>query len=337
MEAGCQTCHQADMFIQAGSVGQVISEGKFLFRQRGCNGCHRYEGYDREPEELTNIGQQIKQMEQQQRDNLYQASIAMQQADQTESNDEANRLNQRAEALRVENSKIAGRIEQLDLRSNSLLRDMKKIGPDLKEVREKLNRNWIPVWLHKPTDFRPNTKMPNFRLNDGQIKAISAYLWQTALTDPLPKAQPGNAARGKELFETRGCLACHSIGEGGDRIGGDFAANLSRLGEKANYDYIVRWIKNPRVRTRPYCAYEKKDIGPEDYAKKGLPYVFDFDHSKCPNDGHELQVEQMTVMPSLRLADDEVADIATYLLTQKKQDSSSYPDASFMDDPKLKA
>ena len=191
VEAGCQTCHQADMFIQTGSVGQTISEGKFLFRQRGCNGCHRYEGYDREPEELLNIGQQIKQMEQQQRDNLREASIAMKQADQAESNDEANRLNQRAESLRVENSKIAGRIEQLDLRSSSLLRDMKKIGPDLKEVREKLNKNWMPVWLHKPTDFRPTTKMPNFRLNDDQIKAISAYLWQTALNDPLPKQQTG--------------------------------------------------------------------------------------------------------------------------------------------------
>ncbi len=54
-------------------------------------------------------------------------------------------------------------------------------------MRLKLKKNWIPVWLKKPTDFRPTTKMPNFRLNDEQIKAISAYLWQSALTDPLPK------------------------------------------------------------------------------------------------------------------------------------------------------
>ena len=273
----------------------------------------------------------------QQAENLRQAAQLMKQADQASSNEEANRLNQRAEAVRVDNSKIAGRIEQLDLRSESLLRDMKKIGPDLKEIRLKLNKGWIPVWLHKPTDFRPNTKMPNFRLNEEQIKAISAYLWQTSLTDPLPKGAPGNAARGKELFESRGCLACHSIGEGDQQTGGDFAANLSRVGEKANYDYLVRWIRNPRVRTRPYCPYEKKDIGPEDYAKHNLPYAFDFDHTKCPNDGHELQVEQMTVMPSLRLSEDEVSDIATYLLSQKTKDPSSYPNPSYMDDPNLKA
>jgi len=338
VEAGCQTCHSADMWLRVGDVGQVISDGKFLFRQRGCNGCHRYEGYDAEPEQLQNIAQQIKLMEGDQKENLRQAAFLMKQADDPNTpQEEANHLNDQATALKVENSKIAGRIEQLDLRSHSLLEDMKKIGPDLKEIRVKLNKNWVPVWLKKPTDFRPTTKMPNFRLNDDQIKAISAYLWQTALTDPLPKAKTGNAERGKELFETRGCLACHSIGEGDQMHGGDFAANLTRVGEKDNYDYIVRWIHNPRQRSRPYCPYEKKDIGPEDYAKKGLPYVFDMEHSKCPNDGHELYVEQMTVMPSLRLSDDDVADIATFLYSQRTKDPSSYPDAPYMDDPKLKA
>jgi cytochrome c551/c552 len=338
VEAGCQTCHASDMMLHltTGDVGQVISEGKFLFRQRGCNGCHRYEGYDREPEDLINIQQQIKQKEEEQQANLRQAAFVTKQADNASDNATANRLYAEAEALKVANSKIAGQIEQLDFHSRDRLRDEKKIGPDLKEVRTKLNKNWIPVWLHKPTDFRPTTKMPNFRLQDYQIKAISAYLWQTALTDKLPTAAKGNATRGKELFETHGCLGCHSIGEGSEMQGGDFAANLTRVGEKVNYDYLFRWIKNPRVRTRPYCPYEKKDIGPEDYAKHNLPYQFDFEHSTCPNDGHELQVEQMTVMPSLRLSDDEVADIASYLMTQRQKDPASYPEAAFMDDPKLK-
>ena len=45
----------------------------------------------------------------------------------------------------------------------------------------------------------------------------------------------------------------------------------------------------------------------------------------------------MTVMPSLRLAPEDAEDIATYLMTQKKQEPSSYADAAFMDDPALKA
>ncbi|HZC24755.1 MAG TPA: c-type cytochrome, partial [Candidatus Binatia bacterium] len=336
-QAGCQTCHSADMVLVSGDVQfQTINNGKDLFRQKGCNGCHRYEGYDKEPEDLNSITQQIKQIENERKTNLKQAAYLMKQADAAESNEEANKFNLQAVDLRVANSKLDGRLQQLDFQSHSLMQDMKKIGPNLKDVRLKLNKNWIPVWLKKPTDFRPTTKMPNFRLSDHQIQAISAFIWQSGLTDPLPKHKPGNAAHGKELFETRGCMACHSIGEGDQMQGGTFAANLTRVGEKANYDYLVRWIHNARQRTRPYCPYEKKDIGPEDYAKKGLPYQFDLEHSKCPNDGHELQVQNMTVMPSLRLAPEDAEDIATYLMSQKKQDPSSYANAAFMDDPALK-
>jgi cytochrome c551/c552 len=336
-QAGCQSCHSADMVLASGDMQfETINAGKDLFRQRGCNGCHRYEGYDKEPEDLNSVGQQIKQIETQRKDNLKQSAYLMKQADAAESNDEANRFNTEAVDLRVANSKLEARLQQLDFQSHSLMQDMKKIGPNLKDVRLKLNKNWIPVWLKKPTDFRPTTKMPNFRLSDHQIQAISAYIWQSGFTDTLPKHKPGNAVHGKELFETRGCLACHSIGEGDEMQGGTFAANLTRVGEKANYDYLVRWIHNARERTRPYCPYEKKDIGPEDYAKKGLPYQWDLAHSKCPNDGHELQVQNMTVMPSLRLSPEDAEDIASYLITQKKQDPSAYPNAAFMDDPSLK-
>jgi mono/diheme cytochrome c family protein len=336
MEAGCQECHPADMVLVVDDVGWTLSEGKDLYRQRGCMGCHRYEGYDKEPEDLLSIGQQIKQMEQEKKDNLKEAGHLMKQADAETSNEEANRLNDRAVALKVANSKIDLRTVQLDRTTKSLLQDVKKVGPNLKDVRLKLNKNWVPVWLKKPTDFRPTTKMPNFRLTDDQIKAISAYLWQSALTDPLPKHPPGNAGHGKELFETRGCLACHSIGEGDEKQGGTFAANLTRVGEKDNYDYLVRWVHNARERTRPYCPYEKKDIGPEDYRKLGLPYVFDLEHSRCPNDGHELQVQNMTVMPSLRLAPQDAQDVASYLITLKREEPSSYPEAAFMDDPNLR-
>jgi cbb3-type cytochrome oxidase cytochrome c subunit len=95
-------------------------------------------------------------------------------------------------------------LQQLDFQSHSLMQDMKKVGPNLKDVRLKLNKNWIPVWLKKPTDFRPTTKMPNFRLTDHQIQAISAYLWQSALTDPLPKAQTGKrCARQRAVRDAR--------------------------------------------------------------------------------------------------------------------------------------
>ena len=105
VEAGCQTCHAADMVLVSGDVGWTISEGKDLFRQKGCMGCHRYEGYDKEPEDLNNVSQQIKQLEQQKTDNIKQAAYLMKQADAAETNEEANRLNDKAIALKVANSK----------------------------------------------------------------------------------------------------------------------------------------------------------------------------------------------------------------------------------------
>jgi len=50
-------------------VGWTLSEGKDLYRQRGCVGCHRYEGYDKEPEDLLSIAQQIKLIEGEKKDN----------------------------------------------------------------------------------------------------------------------------------------------------------------------------------------------------------------------------------------------------------------------------
>jgi cytochrome c551/c552 len=333
-EAGCQQCHASDMVTEH---APVLNHAKALYREKGCIGCHRFQGFDNQDEQLVSARQAIAQLENQKQDDRLQIAELNKKGDTATDNEAANRYYTQATNLTVTISSMDAQIEQLDQRSHNLLQEIKKVGPDLKEVRMKIHKEWIPYWLKHTHEFRPTTKMPQFRLQDDEIQAIAAYVWQSAITGPeLPKQTPGNAAHGKELFEARGCEACHSIGEGANLVGGDFAANLSRVGEKDNYDYLVRWILNPRVRTRPYSPYEKKDLGPEDYAKHGLPFVFDQDHSRSPNDGHELVVQQMTVMPSLRLTVEEARDIASFLLTQKHPDAT-YESAGFMDDPKLKA
>jgi len=333
-EAGCQQCHASDMVTEH---APVLNHAKKLYREKGCIGCHRFQGFDNQDEQLVSARQMIAQLENQKQDDRLQIAELNKKGDAATDNDAANAYYAQATNLTVTISSMDAQIEELEQRSHNLLQEIKKVGPDLKEVRMKIHKEWIPYWLKHTHEFRPTTKMPQFRLQDDEIQAIAAYLWQSAITGPaLAKQTPGNAAHGKELFEARGCEACHSIGEGPNLVGGDFAANLSRVGEKDNYDYLVRWILNPRVRTRPYSPYEKKDLGPEDYAKHDLPFVFDQDHSRSPNDGHELVVHQMTVMPSLRLTVDDARDIASFLLTQKHADAT-YEPADFMDDPKLKA
>jgi len=333
MEAGCQQCHAADMVVDH---AQELTSGKQLLQWKGCIGCHRFQGYDSEPEDLVANQQQIMQMETQRADDLRNAQRDIDSGDHAPDNDTARKFYTHADTLRVGSSQIAMQLDQLEVKSKYLMMGRKKVGPDLKEVRVKIHPEWIPVWLKNPHAFRPTTKMPRFRLDDGDIQEISAYLWQTAINTTLPHQAPGDPVKGKESFETRGCMGCHSVGEGNNQVGGWFAANLTRVGEKDNYDFLVRWIHNPRERTRPYCPFEKRDITDEDYKKHGLPpYTFDLNHTKCPNDGHEMVVEQMTVMPNLRLSWPEARDIASYLETLKRPDAQ-YAAAPFMNDPKLK-
>src|SRR5579863_4068543 len=48
VEAGCQQCHATDMVLPH---APVLTAGKDLFQWRGCVGCHRFQGYDSEPED----------------------------------------------------------------------------------------------------------------------------------------------------------------------------------------------------------------------------------------------------------------------------------------------
>jgi hypothetical protein len=335
VEAGCQQCHASDMVV---AHAPTLTAGKDLFMWRGCVGCHRFQGYDSEPEDLVVARRTLDQLAQQRAEDLLDVQKSIKAGDAAPDNETARKFYQQADDLRLAVSKMDLERDQLERRVKYLQMGQKKVGPDLKEVRLKLHPDWIPVWLDNPHAFRPTTRMPRFRLDPDELQAVAAFIWQDALTGPpLPHQPPGDPLAGKESFETRGCMGCHSIGEGSNRVGGWFAANLSRVGEKDNYNYLVRWIHNPRQRTAPYCPVEKRDLTPEDYKKHGLPFVFDLDHSRCPNDGAELVVEQETIMPNLRLSWDEARNIASYLETLKDKDPSSYPPAPYLNDPKLKA
>ncbi len=336
VESGCNQCHNRDRVLQG---ADVLNRGKNLFQVRGCAGCHRYEAFDREADALSNARQSIKTLELERDDRRREITQTGAAADAAATDEEATQLRKKAEALRQAISQVDARIDQFDIQAKYLMQDVKKIGPNLKEIKAKLRKDWIPVWLSDPQAFRPGTKMPTFRLEDDEIKAISAFLWQSALDVKLPSQPQGDAGHGKELFKTLGCLGCHSINGpaidmGNGIIGGDFAANLSRVGEKANYDYIVRWVHNPRQRLAPYSPTLKRDLTPADYKKKNLPFVFDDDHSKSPVDGRELQIQNMTVMPNFRLSDQDAHDIATFL-SQQKRAGVEYQNASFLDDTSL--
>src|ERR1022692_3851814 len=50
LEAGCQQCHTQEIVTE---MAPTLDAGREIFRLRGCMACHRYEGFDRDPDELS--------------------------------------------------------------------------------------------------------------------------------------------------------------------------------------------------------------------------------------------------------------------------------------------
>jgi mono/diheme cytochrome c family protein len=184
---------------------------------------------------------------------------------------------------------------------------MRRPGPPLTHVTDKLTKEWTYNWILGPRRFRPASKMPHFfrqsnarsivdldgkshepeAVENAVAASIAEFLFDAEQAAsrgyPEPPGQ-GNAERGKLLAEGVGCVACHKFEEdyearflekGYSPYLKEFAPNLSGAGEKLNARWLFQWLKNP---------------------------------------AHYMG---QTRMPSLRLTDQESLDITAYLLTLK--------------------
>src|SRR6185436_1034963 len=143
IEAGCQQCHVKEIVTE---MSDTLNQGREIFRLRGCMGCHRYEGFDREADEITSVNQQIRALEGQKAEWLREVGFKEQKANNARTSDaDAKKLNAEANDLKVRTTGLDAKMEQLDVRSHELVREVKKIGPSLKEARVKLRKEWIPV------------------------------------------------------------------------------------------------------------------------------------------------------------------------------------------------
>ena len=171
-------------------------------------------------------------------------------------------------------------------------KDLPKIGPVLNSLTSKTTPEWIYRWVKDPKEYNPHTRMPNFDFADADAEAITSYLVKVGKeSDFAPQRGRGSFAggsrtRGKELFETVGCQACH-VAEGYTAVRDergtsyDIAPELTRVGSKVSPDWLFDWLKNPR------------------------------------------HYNPTTRMPSLRLTDDEARNLVAYLMSLK--DERSHP------------
>ncbi len=92
------------------------------------------------------------------------------------------------------------------------------MGPDLTLVGDKVRRDWLFSYLKDPHREQPDTAMLQYRLNDSQLRDLSAFLLEEYKTPggdseapPAPYQDPHAVAEGRAVFVRRGCFGCHQL------------------------------------------------------------------------------------------------------------------------------
>jgi putative heme-binding domain-containing protein len=94
------------------------------------------------------------------------------------------------------------------------------------------------------------TPMPPANLSDQQAHQIVAYLRSLAAATDSGTSK-ADLARGKALFESKGCLNCHRVEDHGSRVGPD----LTDVGARRKVADIERSIVDPNAEILPENRY----------------------------------------------------------------------------------
>ncbi len=183
---------------------------------------------------------------------------------------------------------------------------LRKRGPDLAHISVKTTPDWAYKWVMNPKSFRPTTPMPRFfnlantsdedwpQRNEVEVEAIVTYLYDESTPIELETAPPGNAARGEGLVASVGCLGCHMVG---DETAADDAA-----------------MADARFAGYRQFGPNLDGIG----SKVGADWLYTW----VRNPTHYWDE---TTMPSLRLTQQEAADVAAYLVGLTVDDFAAAP------------
>ena len=149
------------------------------------------------------------------------------------------------------------------------------LAPDLTSIGTKVTREWLYKWLKEPRtilDDAGNTlvngveteeepRMPKFRLNEPELRGLSAYLSSLRSQPVAPykfdprvvaawEKKPDLVDEGEVRFRQMFCTTCHALAvtRAGETklIGGDIGPELTKVGSKVNPDWLVAWLRDPQ-------------------------------------------------------------------------------------------
>jgi putative heme-binding domain-containing protein len=177
------------------------------------------------------------------------------------------------------------------------------------------------------TNGFPTAGMPPFKLDATDLTGLVAYLRNMKTID-RGSLKPGDAARGKLVFEGKGaCLSCHRVGDQGSRK----APDLSDIGSIRAAGFLERTLTDPNgqllpinrpvhIVTKTGETIDGRRLNEDTYTVQ----VTDAEGrliSLTKRDLREFKVATTSTMPSYKgeLTTDQLADLVTYLLSLKGQ------------------
>ncbi len=193
----------------------------------------------------------------------------------------------------------------------------RKGAPNLQGAALSFQRAWLTRYLADPSAIDPGTTMPDVmqhlspQRKAEAIKALVAFLSKQQRPFATIKAggatpvvyefwKHGDPERGKRLYHTVGCVACHQPDQGYESVDTTPSA-VDELLERLDQDEIEELglaAMARRVASIPHGDVSKK------YTRRSLTMML-LDPARVRPSGR---------MPNLRLAPDEAADIASHLM-----------------------
>jgi len=123
--------------------------------------------------------------------------------------------------------------------------------PSLSHVADKTTREWIYAWLKDPQAYAATATMPNFKLSDDDARDISAFLVANSTPvagDTATVSVKADPSAGGTLYGESFCASCHAVqNAAGNLVGGDVGPELTRIGNKVKPEWLLAWLRNPRV------------------------------------------------------------------------------------------
>lgn len=130
------------------------------------------------------------------------------------------------------------------------------IPPTLEDAGSKLQAEWTKAYLVHPyrlrwldEEIRPDVRMPNYELSDGEARDIAGYLMtrgDAKLFPPGPMMTPPvsveDAEKGRVLIGQYACKGCHSIGGSGNEQG----PALDDVGVRLQPGWVFAFIRDPK-------------------------------------------------------------------------------------------